>query len=296
MALSEIHGLGNLLETNKIAIRKCEQDEQVMCGGIMDKNLVADNLSPWSLNGTISDFPHSDQDRDVQSQDGAMYSGNSMVDDLVAKILDDDAFLVGSGPNDCLSGVASQRESDVFSVYNGPSMLGSRWAEQFQNGVNGTSLNLSSVDSLGPIDGLKMPDFGQSHIGIVKDFLSSSSEYPCLNLGSVDHADFDVLNVAALQGHCPGSGSGQSVQTLPPPLPHPQTRPLPPDAYAEQLRLCAQQQPYQSEQQGFSPPSSMVKDFSNDSNFLSGSPLSLYSSGSVPQGSDPHQPDRKSVV
>lgn len=37
---------------------QCEQDEQVMCGGIMDKNLVADNLSPWSLNGTISDYPH----------------------------------------------------------------------------------------------------------------------------------------------------------------------------------------------------------------------------------------------
>ena len=58
-------------------------------------------------------------------------------------------------------------------MYNVPSMLGSRWAEQFQNGVNGTSLNLSSVDSLGPIDGLKMPDFGQSHIGIVKDFVSN---------------------------------------------------------------------------------------------------------------------------
>lgn len=36
---------------------QCEQDEQVMCGGIMDKNLVADNVSPWSFNGTISDFP-----------------------------------------------------------------------------------------------------------------------------------------------------------------------------------------------------------------------------------------------
>ena len=79
--------------------------------------------------------------------------------------------------------------------------------------------------------------------------LSSSSEYPCLNLGSVDHADFDVLNVATLQGHCPGSGSGQSVQTLPPLPPHPQIRPLQPNSYAEQLRLCAQQQPYQSEQQ-----------------------------------------------
>jgi hypothetical protein len=44
----------------------------------------------------------------VQSQDGAMYSGNSMVDDLVAKILDDDAFLVGSGPNDCLSGYVNK--------------------------------------------------------------------------------------------------------------------------------------------------------------------------------------------
>jgi hypothetical protein len=52
-------------------------------------------------------------------------------------------------------------------------MLGSRWGEQFQNGVNGTSLNLSGVDSLGPIDGLKMPDFGQSQIGIVKDFVSN---------------------------------------------------------------------------------------------------------------------------
>jgi len=52
-------------------------------------------------------------------------------------------------------------------------MLGSRWTEQFQNGVNGTSLHLSGVDSLGPIDGLKIPDFGQSHIGTVKDFVSN---------------------------------------------------------------------------------------------------------------------------
>jgi hypothetical protein len=51
-------------------------------------------------------------------------------------------------------------------------MLGSRWAEQFQNGVNGTSLHLSGVGSLSPIDGLKIPDFGQSHTGTVKDFVS----------------------------------------------------------------------------------------------------------------------------
>lgn len=69
--------------------------------------------------------------------------------------------------------IPSQREPDVYSVYSSPSMLGSRWGEQFQNGVNGTSLNLSGVDSLGPIDGLKMPDFGQSQIGIVKDFVSN---------------------------------------------------------------------------------------------------------------------------
>jgi hypothetical protein len=54
-------------------------------------------------------------------------------------------------------------------------MLGSRWAEQFQNGVNGTSLNVSGVDSLGQIDGLKVPDFGQSQIGIGKDFVSNES-------------------------------------------------------------------------------------------------------------------------
>lgn len=79
--------------------------------------------------------------------------------------------------------------------------------------------------------------------------LSSNSEYPCLNLGPIEHADFDVLNLTAMQGHCPGSGpdSGQSVQTLP--LTHHQTRPLQPDPYAEQLRLCAQHQQYQSNQQ-----------------------------------------------
>lgn len=60
----------------------------------------------------------------------------------------------------------------MFSVYNDPNMLGSRWAEQFQNGVNGTSLHLSGVGSLSPIDGLKIPDFGQSHTGTVKDFVS----------------------------------------------------------------------------------------------------------------------------
>lgn len=58
-------------------------------------------------------------------------------------------------------------------MYNGPSILGNQWAEQFQNGVNGTSLSLSGVDSLGSIDGLKMPDFGHSHIGTVKDFVSN---------------------------------------------------------------------------------------------------------------------------
>jgi hypothetical protein len=40
----------------------------------------------------------------------------------------------------------------------------------------------------------------------------------------------------------------------------------------------------------------MVKDFSNDSNFLSGSSLSLYSSSSVPQGSDHHQPSQGPIM
>ncbi|XP_021934301.1 uncharacterized protein LOC110836898 isoform X3 [Zootermopsis nevadensis] len=277
---------------------QCEQDGQVVHGGIMDKNLVQDSLSPWSLNGTLSDFPQFQgvQDRDLQSQDGAPYLDNSMVDDLVAKILDDDAFVVGSGPNDYFPGGSSQRESDIFSLYSGSSMLDSRWAEQYQNGVNVTSLNLSGVDSLGPVDGLKMSDFGQSQIDIGKDFLSSNSEYPCLNLGSVEHADFDVLNLTAMQGHCPGSGqdSGQSVQALPPP--HPQTRPLQPDPYSEQLQLCAQQQQYQPNQQGFNSSSAMVKDPSSDSNFMTGSPLSLYSSSSVPQGSGPHQPAQGPIL
>lgn len=52
-------------------------------------------------------------------------------------------------------------------------MLDSRWAEQYQNGVNVTSLNLSGVESLGPVDGLKMSDFGQSQIDIGKDFVSN---------------------------------------------------------------------------------------------------------------------------
>jgi hypothetical protein len=51
-------------------------------------------------------------------------------------------------------------------------MSDSRWAEEYQNGMNGT-LNLSGVDSLGPTDGLKMPDFGQSQIYIGKDFVSN---------------------------------------------------------------------------------------------------------------------------
>ncbi|XP_069679107.1 uncharacterized protein [Periplaneta americana] len=275
---------------------QCEQDGQAMRGGIMDKNLVPGSLSPWSLNGALSDYPQNGQDRDMQNQDGAPYSDNSMVDDLVAKILDDDAFVVGGGPNDYLAGSSSQKDTDIFSMYNGHNMLGSRWTEQFQNGMNGASLNLSNVDGLGPLDALKMPDFTQSQIGIGKDYLSSSAEFPCLNLGPIEHADFDMLNLVTLQGDCPGSGPGpaQSVQSLPPPPPHPQSRPLQPDSYAEHLRLCAQQQQHQSNQQGFSPPG-MVKDFSSDSNFLPGSPLSLYSN-SVPQGSGPHQPAQGPIM
>ena len=51
-------------------------------------------------------------------------------------------------------------------------MLGSRWAEQFQNGMNGTSFNLGNMDGLGPLDGLKLPDFSPSQIGIGKDYVS----------------------------------------------------------------------------------------------------------------------------
>jgi hypothetical protein len=42
--------------------------------------------------------------------------------------------------------------------------------------------------------------------------------------------------------------------------------------------------------QGSSSPSAMVRDFSSDSNFLSGSPLSLYSPNPVSQGSGSQQP------
>lgn len=50
-------------------------------------------------------------------------------------------------------------------------MFGSHWAEQFQNHLNGTSLNLNGDDGLGTIDG----DFLQSQIGIGKDFVSNKS-------------------------------------------------------------------------------------------------------------------------
>jgi hypothetical protein len=50
-------------------------------------------------------------------------------------------------------------------------MFGSRWAEQFQNHMNGTSLNFNGDDGLGTIDG----DFVQSQIGIGKDFVSNVS-------------------------------------------------------------------------------------------------------------------------
>jgi hypothetical protein len=43
------------------------------------------------------------QDRDLQNQDSVPYCDNTMVDDLVAKILDDDACLVGNVANDYLS-------------------------------------------------------------------------------------------------------------------------------------------------------------------------------------------------
>ncbi|XP_023712973.1 uncharacterized protein LOC111867394 isoform X2 [Cryptotermes secundus] len=288
MAVSEVRGLGNLLEANKISIRKCEQDGQVSRGGIMDKNLVPDSLPPWSLHGSLSDFAQNGQDRDLQNQDSVPYSDNTMVDDLVAKILDDDACLVGSVPNDYLSEGSSQKESNMFSLYKGPSMFGSHWSEQFHNHLNGTSLTPNGEDGLGTIDG----DFLQSQIGIGKDFLTSNSEYQCLNLGPIEHADCDVLHFAAMQG----TGSEQPVQTLPPPTHHPQTKPLPSDLYAEQLWLCAQQQQYQSNQQGSNSPSAMVRDFSSDSNFLSGSPLSLYSPNSVPQGSGPQQPAQGPVM
>ncbi|KAJ9595896.1 hypothetical protein L9F63_012915, partial [Diploptera punctata] len=245
----------------------------------------AGSLSPWSLNGALSDFPQNGQDRDVQNHDGTPYSDNSMVDDLVAKILDDDGFVVGSGPNDYMAGLTVKRDSDIFSLYNGHSVLGSRWSDQFQNGMNGNSFNLGNMDGLGPLEGLKMPDFSPSQIGIGKDYLSSNSDYPCLNLGPMEHSDFDVLNLATMQGQCPGSGP------VPPP-PHPQTRPLQPDSFAEQLRLCAQQQ---SNQQGFSP-TGMVKDFSSEPNFLSGSPLSLYSSSSASQQSSQGLPNAGGIM
>jgi len=35
---------------------QCEQDGQILHGGIMAENLVPDSLSPWSRNGTLSDF------------------------------------------------------------------------------------------------------------------------------------------------------------------------------------------------------------------------------------------------
>lgn len=51
-------------------------------------------------------------------------------------------------------------------------MFGSRWAEQFQSHLNGTSLTLNGEDSLGTVDG----DFLHSQISIGKDFVSN--EFP----------------------------------------------------------------------------------------------------------------------
>lgn len=50
-------------------------------------------------------------------------------------------------------------------------MFGSRWSEQFQNHLNGTTLTLNGEDGLGTND----RDFLQSQIGIGKDFVSNES-------------------------------------------------------------------------------------------------------------------------
>ncbi|XP_067012781.2 uncharacterized protein [Anabrus simplex] len=239
---------------------------------IMEENLVSGGFPTWSLNGSLSDFAQNGQDRDMPNQDAALSANNSMVDDLVAKILDDESFVITNGVKENIPGLSSQRDADIYSMYNGNNLSGTPWNDHYPNNSNGSSLYLGLPTNLSQFDGIKISDFGLDSAPLVKDYLSPNADFSCMALGGLEHTDFD-LNLAPLDIR--SLSQGQSMSIPPPPPPHPQTRPLQPEAMSSR-RLNMQQPNHQVVPSSYNPLN--VKDMSNDSGFLSGSSVSLYSS------------------
>ncbi|KAK7867119.1 hypothetical protein R5R35_005838 [Gryllus longicercus] len=280
MALSDIRGLGNILETSTISLRKCERDGSEMQQKIMESSLVSGAFSTWSLNGHIPDYAQNGQE-EIQKQDGTSSSNNAMVDDLVAKILEDESFVVNNGLKDTMPMMSSPRDADVFSLYNGPNTSHSaQWADQYQNGTNGMPhFGIGGVaNNLGQLSGIKISDFGlPSPNSIGKEYLSPN-EFSCLGLTSIEQTDFDLppLDMRSVN-------QMQSMSVPPPP--HPQTRPLHTDNFSSRRSYM-----HQSNQQTLSQSYNNIssKEFPTDSGYLSGSSMSLYSPPNTSQtdGSD----------
>lgn len=269
MALSDIRGLGNLLESSKISLRKCDRDGHEMQHKIMESNMVSGGFSGWSLNGHLSEYAQNGQE-DIQKQDGAGSANNAMVDDLVAKILEDESFVVNSSLKEALPMMSSPHDGDIFSMYNGPNTShGTQWTD-YQNGTNGVPpFNVGGVvNNLSQLGGIKISDFGlPSPNSIGKEYLSPANDFTCLGIGPLEQADFDLPSLDLR------SVNPMQLMSVPPP-PHPQTRPLQSDNFSNRRTYMHQSNP-QVLPQSYDHVSS--KEFPSDSGYLSSSSMSLYS-------------------
>ncbi|XP_047098911.1 uncharacterized protein LOC124713552 [Schistocerca piceifrons] len=182
----------------------CEENGKDMRGKIMDENIVSGGYPLWSFSGTLSDFTQNGQDRELLNQDGAI-SSNSMVDDLVAKILDEESLVGTNGLKDTFNG-----EPSLYSLYNGSCLSAVDWNDQYQNGMNGAQL--SFPNSFSALDGIKLSDLELHNSSGTKD-CNINNEFPCIELPRLDQLDFD-LGILSLEGN--GVNQTQAL-SLPPP-------------------------------------------------------------------------------
>ncbi|XP_063231100.1 uncharacterized protein LOC134535777 isoform X2 [Bacillus rossius redtenbacheri] len=201
MAVSEIRGLGNILETNKISNRKCGDQDGKLLRSIMEKNNIGSTHSCWPYGRTRSDFAQNGSD--IHQMDG-LNSDNSLVEDLIANILDEDVYSISNGTMDHV-GLGGDSEPDEMSLYNGCGILGPNcntimgpnWNRQLQNG---------DAHDLSALEGFKIPDFL-----LPKDY-GQSPEYACPGVGSLEQNNWDLLGLS--QAECRRSDHLQPSRPL----------------------------------------------------------------------------------
>lgn len=176
MALSEICGIGNVLGNSKLTFNEADHDRYSQA------NQTMDSFSPWSYQLSHSDFLQDGQTNGDAADSGSYSQSNSLVDDLVAKVLDDDSCSINNGPQN--------GSNDLLGAF---SNFGHNWVSPTEKTLSQTPFELDySVGFLNMDTHLPTQNNGFQPSGELKDPRHS---YLSGSFHNSNHTDLDAVGL-----------------------------------------------------------------------------------------------------